>query len=89
GRVRIVARCDAGKIRIVVEDSNPGVPARAMPHLFERFYRVDGSRSRANGGAGLGLAICRSIVEAHDGEIEARHSPLGGLAVEIALPVTQ
>src|SRR5207253_709884 len=69
GRVRIVARRHAGKMRIVVEDSDPGVPAQAMPHLFERFYRVDGSRSRANGGAGLGLAICRSIVEAHDGEI--------------------
>ena len=89
GRVRIVARRHAGKIRIVVEDSDPGVPAQAMPHLFERFYRVDGSRSRANGGAGLGLAICRSIVEAHDGEINARSSPLGGLAVEIELPVTQ
>jgi len=89
GRVRIVARRHAGKIRIVVEDSDPGVPAQAMPHLFERFYRVDGSRSRANGGAGLGLAICRSIVEAHDGEIKARSSPLGGLAVEIELPVTQ
>src|SRR5467141_987255 len=89
GRVRIVARRDAGKIRIVVEDSHPAVPAQAMPHLFDRFYRVDGSRSRANGGAGLGLAICRSIVEAHDGEIKARRSPLGGLAVEIALPVAQ
>src|SRR5438128_705999 len=89
GRVRIVARRHAGKIRIVVEDSDPGVPAQAMPHLFERFYRVDGSRSRANGGAGLGLAICRSIVEAHDGEINARSSPLGGLAVEIELPVAQ
>src|SRR2546429_341805 len=89
GRVPIGARRHAGKIRIVVEDSDPGVPAQAMPHLFERFYRVDGSRSRANGGAGLGLAICRSIVEAHDGEINARSSPLGGLAVEIELPVAQ
>src|SRR5437667_127728 len=57
GRLRIVARRHAGKIRIVIEDSDPGVPAQAMPHLVGRFYRVDGSRSRANGGAGLGLAI--------------------------------
>ena len=60
--------------------------ADAMPRLFERFYRAEASRNRARGGAGLGLAICRSIVEAHDGEIGARASPLGGLAVTIALP---
>jgi two-component system sensor histidine kinase BaeS len=62
------------------------VPASALPHLFERFYRVDASRSRANGGAGLGLAICRSIAAAHDGEMSASDSPLGGLRVRIMLP---
>jgi two-component system sensor histidine kinase BaeS len=55
--------------------------------LFDRFYRVDNSRSRATGGAGLGLAICRNIVEAHDGRIVARHSPLGGLWLRVELPV--
>jgi signal transduction histidine kinase len=69
-----------------IEDSAPGVPAEALPHLFERFYRVDASRSRANGGAGLGLAIVRSIVEAHEGEIAALRSALGGLDVRITLP---
>jgi two-component system sensor histidine kinase BaeS len=68
------------------EDSAPGVPAEALPRLFERFYRVEGSRSRANGGAGLGLAIVRSVVEAHGGAIEAGASPLGGLRVTISLP---
>ena len=74
--------------RVVVdfEDSPPGVPPEALPHLFERFYRVDASRSRANGGAGLGLAICRSIAVAHDGEMSASDSPLGGLRVRITLP---
>ena len=65
------------------------MPAEALPQLFERFYRVDASRSRANGGTGLGLAICRSIAQAHDGEISAMPSPLGGLRVSLSLPVAQ
>ena len=62
-----------------IQDSLPGVPAEALPHLFERLYRVDESRSRQSGGAGLGLALCRAIVTAHGGTIEARPSPLGGV----------
>ena len=54
---------------------------------FERFYRVDESRSRANGGSGLGLAICRSIAAAHGGDIAASPSPLGGLRIAVSLPV--
>lgn len=60
-----------------------------LPRLFERFYRVDGSRSRESGGAGLGLALCKSIVDAHRGTIRADSSPLGGLRVSITLPVHQ
>ena len=86
GRVRVAARCEGGRVVIDFEDSAPGVPADALPRLFERFYRVEGSRSRANGGAGLGLAIVRSVVEAHGGAIEAGASSLGGLRVTIALP---
>jgi two-component system sensor histidine kinase BaeS len=85
-RLRIGARRESGRIVVDIEDSAPGVPAEALPHLFERFYRVDASRSRANGGAGLGLAIVRSIVEAHEGEIAALRSALGGLDVRITLP---
>jgi two-component system sensor histidine kinase BaeS len=59
----------------------------ALPQLFERFYRAEASRSRALGGAGLGLAICRNIVEAHGGHIEARLSPLGGLCIHLELPL--
>jgi len=86
GRLRIGVRPEAGRVAVEFEDSAPGVPAASLPHLFERFYRVEGSRNRAHGGAGLGLAIVRSIVEAHGGEISADASPLGGLAVKIALP---
>jgi two-component system sensor histidine kinase BaeS len=73
---------------IVVEfcDSFPGVPAAHLPRLFDRFHRVDTSRSRESGGAGLGLAIVRGIVEAHGGRIAALPSPLGGLCVRLHLP---
>jgi two-component system sensor histidine kinase BaeS len=86
GKVRVTARRNGTGVKVDFEDSAPGVPAEALPRLFERFYRVEGSRSRANGGAGLGLAIVRSIVEAHGGAIEAGASPLGGLRVTISLP---
>ncbi len=87
GRVRVGARRDGARVVVEFEDSAPGVPPEALPQLFERFYRVDASRSRANGGSGLGLAICRSISEAHGGEISAAPSPLGGLRVCVSLPV--
>ena len=67
-------------------DSAPGIDAALLPRLFERFFRGESSRNRASGGAGLGLAICRSIVEAHGGTIEAKASPLGGLWIAIRLP---
>jgi len=86
GRIRITLLGSGRQVRLVVEDSPPGVPASALPHLFERLYRVDVSRARASGGAGLGLAICRAIVDAHDGRIDARPSALGGLCVVVDLP---
>jgi two-component system sensor histidine kinase BaeS len=89
GRVRVGVRRDGSRVVVDFEDSAPGVPADALPQLFERFYRVDASRSRTNGGTGLGLAICRSIAEAHDGAISAAPSPLGGLRVSLTLPVAQ
>jgi two-component system, OmpR family, sensor histidine kinase BaeS len=55
--------------------------------LFDRFYRVDSSRNRHLGGAGLGLAICKNIVKAHEGTLSAFHSNLGGLTMRISLPV--
>lgn len=86
GGLRICCDADDHLVRIVFEDSPPGVPADALPRLFERFYRVDGSRSRDRGGSGIGLAVCKSIVTAHGGSISAAASPLGGLRVTVTLP---
>ena len=85
GRVRLTLSGGPG-VGLVLDDSGPGVDEALLPQLFDRFFRVEGSRSRATGGAGLGLAICRNIVEAHGGTIEAAHSELGGLAIRIGLP---
>ncbi len=86
GEIRIHASRTGGDWHITIEDSPPSVPPDALPKLFERLFRVESSRNRAGGGAGLGLAICKNIVEAHGGRIEAGASPLGGLAVTIRLP---
>jgi len=86
GRIRIeLARMKDG-LRLTLDDTPPGVPADSLPMLFERLYRVDAARGRASGGAGLGLAICRAIVEAHSGAIHAEASPLGGLRILVDLP---
>jgi two-component system sensor histidine kinase BaeS len=69
-----------------IEDSAPSVPDDALPKLFDRLFRVESSRNRATGGAGLGLAICANIISGHDGEIEAAHSTLGGLKLSIYFP---
>jgi signal transduction histidine kinase len=68
--VRIGAQRVQGETRLVVADSGEGIPAEALPRLFERFYRVDPSRSRQTGGSGLGLAICHAIVSKAGGSIE-------------------
>ncbi len=73
---------------IHLQDSSPGVAKEEIPRLFERLYRVDSSRNRASGGAGLGLAICSNIVTAHGGTINAQPSPQGGLWVTVRLPIT-
>ena len=86
GRLDITASQEPGRLLLDFNDTAPGVPEDALTHLFERFYRVDDSRNRATGGAGLGLAICRNIVEAHQGDIVAKASPLGGLWVRVELP---
>jgi len=69
-----------------IEDSAPGVPAELLPRLFERLFRAEPSRNRRHGGAGLGLSLCRSIVEAHGGRIEAHASDLGGVRIDVRLP---
>jgi two-component system, OmpR family, sensor histidine kinase BaeS len=87
GRLRIECRADGDELTVELMDSAPGVDEKNLPRLFERFYRVEASRNRASGGAGLGLAICRAIVDAHAGTIAAQPSPLGGLWLTIRLPI--
>ncbi|MEO7430938.1 MAG: ATP-binding protein [Dokdonella sp.] len=86
GRIRIELATDVGGARVIIEDTPPGVPPADLAHLFDRLFRVDASRSRAAGGAGLGLAICRAIVDAHGGSIGVEPSPLGGLRVVVRVP---
>lgn len=69
------------------EDSAPSVSEKELAHLFERLYRVESSRNRASGGAGLGLSICSNITHAHKGQISASASSLGGLKVYLSLPI--
>ncbi|HEX3696044.1 MAG TPA: ATP-binding protein [Polyangia bacterium] len=86
---QVVVRCgrDGDRALIEIDDSGKSVSDAALARLFERFYREEASRSRTTGGAGLGLAICRTIVEAHSGTIVAARSTLGGLRIEIRLPL--
>lgn len=67
-------------------DSAPGVSDKILPQLFIRLFRTEESRCRQTGGAGLGLSICKNIVDAHDGHISVQHSPIGGLWFSIVLP---
>jgi two-component system sensor histidine kinase BaeS len=85
--VRLERRAELAVIELA--DSAPGVPAEDLEKLFDRLYRVDSSRNRATGGAGLGLAICKNIVEAHEGSIRALPSPKGGIAICMELPLTR
>ncbi|TJY62014.1 sensor histidine kinase efflux regulator BaeS [Sinimarinibacterium sp. CAU 1509] len=87
GRLRISCHSQDGIAQIDFQDSTPGVPEALLPRLFERFYRVNDARTRDRSGAGLGLAICRNITEAHGGTIDARPSPLGGLWISLRLPL--
>ena len=74
---------------IEVRDHGPGLPADAGDHLFERFWRPEGGRTRGRGGAGLGLAIVKAIVEGHGGDVHAYNADDGGAAFRVTLPTTQ
>jgi two-component system phosphate regulon sensor histidine kinase PhoR len=85
--VRLGAVQDNGNYLITVADSGPGIPSEDLTRVFERFYRVDKSRSRP-GGTGLGLAIVKHLVELHGGEAVAANRPEGGAVFTVRLPVT-
>lgn len=89
GRIEIgVARHDGGVV-INVADDGHGIPVAHLPHVFERFYRVDPARARAGGGTGLGLTIVQSIAEAHGGSVTVRNGHFGGAEFEIRLPAAR
>jgi two-component system sensor histidine kinase BaeS len=88
GRVSIGARREGDAVLLVVQDTGIGVAPDHLPHVFERFYRVDKSRSRAGGGSGIGLTIAQHLVEAHGGQIQAASDGLGqGSVFSFTLPV--
>lgn len=86
GTVRVSAHCAAGRWRLVVDDDGPGVPADRRTVVFDRFARLDASRSSSSGGAGLGLAISARLVELMHGRIWVEDGPLGGARFVIELP---
>src|SRR5207248_10590064 len=88
GHVSISAVSRDDRVEVVVDDDGPGIPPEDLELVFERFYRVDPSRSRDDGGTGIGLAIARSIVEAHGGRIWAESDPGPGARFVFSLPAS-
>jgi signal transduction histidine kinase len=76
----------AAMVEVSVVDSGPGIPPAELPHIFERFHRGDPSRARSTGGFGLGLAICKALVDAYSGTIEAVNLPGRGTQMRVQLP---
>jgi signal transduction histidine kinase len=88
GEVRVGTRSENGTAVLTVADTGPGIAPEDLPHIFERFFRADKSRTRANGRAGLGLAICKAILDAHGGSIEVTSQPGQGAAFTVRLRAT-
>jgi heavy metal sensor kinase len=86
GRVRVVCRREGGEVVITVADTGVGIAEEHLPHIFGRFYRADPSRTAGEGGAGLGLAICRSVVQAAGGTITASSRMGAGSEFTVRLP---
>ena len=82
-----VSDTDSSTIRIEVSDTGVGIPAEALPRVFDRFFRVDSSRSQGSGGTGLGLAIVQSIALLHGGKVEVASQPGWGTRVTLRMPV--
>ena len=86
GTIDIILTERSDAHRITVRDQGPGIAAEQLDHIFDRFFRVDSSRSRATGGTGLGLAIAHRFVALHGGMLTAENGPDGGMAFHIDLP---
>ena len=89
GAITVAARQQDNCVEVAVTDTGEGIPAADLANIFERFYRVDKSRTRATGGSGLGLTIARRLVEAHGGTIEVRSEPGRGSRFSFTVPVSE
>jgi PAS domain S-box-containing protein len=89
GVVSLAVTASDGRVEIRVADTGRGIPAAEIPHIFERFYRVDKSRTTGTGGAGLGLAIVKRIIDLHGVRMEVTSAPNEGAAFSFALPATK
>jgi signal transduction histidine kinase len=87
GRVELRGERRGDRVRIAVRDTGSGIPEEHLPHVFDRFYKADPSRSRS-AGSGLGLSIVRAIVQRHGGTVVALNAPDGGAVFELMLPVS-
>lgn len=88
GHIDLALATQDGMLRLSVHDSGPGIPEDALPYIFERFYRADKSRARAEGGSGLGLTIARQLARLHGGDLTASNHSAGGALFTLILPVT-
>ena len=86
GKVTVTTEEKEGTVLVIVSDTGIGIPEEEIPHLFERFYRVDKERSRRAGGTGLGLSITEWIIKAHKGTISVKSSTGSGSDFIVALP---
>ncbi len=86
GRVRVWGGSENGQTTLLVEDNGMGIPEADLPRIFERFYRVDKSRSRDLGGTGLGLSIVKHIIQLHGGIISVKSTVGGGSTFSVRLP---
>lgn len=86
GRVTVSLKKRASHVLIHVADNGIGIPEGSLSHIFDRFYRVDTSRSRDSGGSGLGLSIVKAIAEAHGGGVEVKSTFGSGTEFTVSLP---
>jgi len=88
GQINLLASCNLTRVQVVIRNSGEGIPVEHLPHLFERFYRVEADRSSQSGGSGLGLAISREIVRLHGGTIEVQSASGQGVSFTVTLPIS-
>lgn len=86
-QITVSTKVHENHVKVAVSDNGSGIPKQDIPYIFNRFYRVDSSRSRATGGSGLGLTIAKKIIEAHNGEISVESSEGEGTTFAFSLPL--